>query len=77
MLAAAHAAGLQVHAYTVRAEDDYRVLDGAGQLVEAEAEIGQLFELGVDGVFTDHADIGARARATWLMSHQPVPAAPR
>jgi glycerophosphoryl diester phosphodiesterase len=77
MLAAAHAAGLQVHAYTVRAEDDYRVLDGAGKLVEAEAEIGQLFELGVDGVFTDHADIGARARATWRMSHQPVPAAPR
>jgi glycerophosphoryl diester phosphodiesterase len=63
----AHRAGLVVHPYTFRRENAFVPLElrssskpaGIGNL---EAEIRQFFRLGVDGVFTDNADIGVRAR---------------
>ncbi len=62
MLAAARAAGLQVHPYTVRAEAPYLALDPAGALIDAEAEVRLLFAAGATGVFIDHPDIGVRVR---------------
>jgi glycerophosphoryl diester phosphodiesterase len=63
----AHAAGLVVHPYTFRRENKFLPLElrssadpkGIGDL---ESEIRQFFALGVDGVFTDNADIGVAAR---------------
>jgi glycerophosphoryl diester phosphodiesterase len=63
----AHAAGLVVHPYTFRRENQFLPLElrsstdpnGIGNL---KAEIQQFFALGVDGVFTDNADIGVAAR---------------
>jgi glycerophosphoryl diester phosphodiesterase len=46
----AHAAGLLVHAWTFRNEDQYLPLDFHGR---PEAEYERAFRLGVDGVFTD------------------------
>ena len=62
----AHAAGLQVHPYTFRRENQFLPLElrvgtdpnGIGDL---KAEIRQFFRLGVDGVFTDNPDIGVAA----------------
>jgi glycerophosphoryl diester phosphodiesterase len=63
----AHAAGLVVHPYTFRRENTFLPLElrsspdpaGIGDLT---TEIRQFFALGVDGVFTDNADIGVAAR---------------
>ncbi len=62
----AHAAGLLVHPYTFRRENQFLPLElrlgtdpnGIGDL---KAEIRQFFRLGVDGVFTDNPDIGVAA----------------
>jgi glycerophosphoryl diester phosphodiesterase len=62
MLAAARALGLQVHAYTVRAEAPYLALDSSGALIDAEAEVRLLFAAGATGVFIDQPDIGVRVR---------------
>jgi len=56
-VAAAHAMGLPVHAWTFR--DDAPPPDGAGP----DAEIRRAFEIGVDGVFTDFPATGVKARA--------------
>ena len=62
LVAAAHAAGLRVVVYTVRAEAQFLPsnLDVAG-------ELAALIEAGVDGVFADHPDLAVasaeRARA--------------
>ncbi|HTR01019.1 MAG TPA: glycerophosphodiester phosphodiesterase [Candidatus Acidoferrum sp.] len=58
LTAAAHQAGLQVHPYTFRKD--------AGQLPAFAASLQQfihyfLFDVGVDGVFTDYTDIGVAA----------------
>jgi glycerophosphoryl diester phosphodiesterase len=67
----AHAAGLDVVAYTFRAENRYLptelrsdrpALDHEGDYGNAFAEFKQFFDLGVDGVFTDNADIAKAAR---------------
>jgi glycerophosphoryl diester phosphodiesterase len=63
----AHAAGLVVHPYTFRRENTFVPLelrsspDPAG-IGDLKSEIRQFFALGVDGVFTDNADIGVAAR---------------
>ncbi len=62
LLAAARAAGLDVHPYTVRAEDRYLALDADGTPMDAESEALRLFTLGATGVFIDQPDIGVRAR---------------
>jgi glycerophosphoryl diester phosphodiesterase len=63
----AHRAGLVVHPYTFRAENNFlpcelrssSILTRHGDL---EAEVRQFFELGVDGVFVDHPDYAVDAR---------------
>ncbi|MEH2043005.1 esterase-like activity of phytase family protein [Nostoc sp.] len=55
----AHNAGLQVHPYTFRAEDQYLAADYKGKL---ELEIQQFYQLGVDALFTDFPDIGDKVR---------------
>jgi glycerophosphoryl diester phosphodiesterase len=54
----AHAAGLFVHVWTVRVEN---IFLPAGYQGRVEAELEQLRQLGVDGVFTDFPDIAVKA----------------
>jgi glycerophosphoryl diester phosphodiesterase len=67
----AHAAGLDVVAYTFRAENSFLptelrsdgpTLNKPGDYGNAFAEFKQFFDLGVDGVFTDNPDIAKAAR---------------
>jgi glycerophosphoryl diester phosphodiesterase len=54
----AHAAGLLVHAWTVRSDKEFLP---AGYKGRVEGEFERLREAGVDGVFTDFPDAAARA----------------
>lgn len=58
LLRDAHAAGLLVHAWTLRAEPRFLAPRHRGELAAAARE---LTALGVDGVFTDHPDLVVRA----------------
>ena len=67
----AHAAGLLVHVYTLRAENQFLPADfrsgadaaGSGDLAgEARAFLGA----GVDGYFTDYPELGVKARDLFL-----------
>src|SRR5918992_2195500 len=63
----AHRAGLLVHPYTFRAENNFLPCELRSSAVltrhgDAEAEVRQFFELGVDGVFIDHPDYAVDAR---------------
>jgi len=58
VIAAAHAAGLLVHAYTFRND-----ASGYG-FADPQAEMTYYFGLGVDGVFTDFPDTGVAALAS-------------
>jgi len=63
----AHAAGLQVHAWTFRAENVFlpRPLRAVGPDTTPgalEEEIEAFLRAGVDGIFSDHPDHGVRAR---------------
>ena len=72
----AHAAGLIVHAWTFRSENnflpnDFRLGDPADPLFlrkhgDATAEDTFFLELGLDGFFTDFPDTGVEARDAWL-----------
>lgn len=73
LLADAHAAGLVVHPWTFRAENHFlpAPVHGPGD----EAAHGDLtaylmthLEAGVDGIFTDHPDLGVAARDAFLRS---------
>ena len=64
---AAHAAGLAVHVWTFRAENEFlppdlRVGAGAGDHGRLEEEIERYLHDGIDGFFTDFPSIGVRAR---------------
>jgi glycerophosphoryl diester phosphodiesterase len=64
----AHAAGLQVHAFTFRDENRFlplelRSSDDPNARGDAIAEYRQFFGLGVDGVFSDNPDTAVAARA--------------
>ncbi len=66
-VARAHAAGLVVHPYTFRAENQFLPVDlrtsaDATELGAAAQEIAAFLALGIDGFFTDHTDIGVAAR---------------
>jgi glycerophosphoryl diester phosphodiesterase len=72
----AHAAGLEVHAWTFRAENaflprKYRRGETASALGDLAAEIEAFRRTGIDGIFTDHPDIalaalvGARRADGW------------
>jgi len=63
----AHAAGLQVHPYTFRDENQFLPLElrssaDPNAYGNAFAEYEQFFELGVDGLFTDNPDTAVAAR---------------
>ncbi len=63
LVADAHAAGLFVHTYTFRNESKY--LAGVWKGNPA-AEAIAFFRAGVDGIFTDFANTGVAARASYL-----------
>ena len=54
----AHAAGLQVHPYTHRNEEQFLTLDAEGNFQTPEEEIEQYIEVGFDGFFTDFPGTG-------------------
>jgi glycerophosphoryl diester phosphodiesterase len=63
----AHAKGLLVHAWTFRAENsflpaDFRSGTEGAALGDLTGEIVAFLEAGLDGLFTDHPDIGVSAR---------------
>jgi glycerophosphoryl diester phosphodiesterase len=63
----AHALGLLLHGWTFRAENFFlptnlRSPGGDDQIGDLEGEISVFLEQGMDGFFTDHPDIGVRAR---------------
>ncbi len=67
----AHAVGLKVHPYTFRAENRFlpaslRCSDDPNALGDGEAEIRAFLATGIDGFFTDQADIGVRARDAFV-----------
>jgi len=71
LVAEAHAAGLQVHPYTFRAENtflpvDYRVGTDATAYGRAIDEQVRFLQTGIDGLFTDQCDIGVIARAEFM-----------
>ncbi len=53
----AHAAGLQVHIWTIRVDKEFLP---AGYRGRGEAEFEQFRDLGVDGLFTDFPDVAAK-----------------
>lgn len=61
LIASAHALGLKVIPYTVRAEEAYLSLNPDGTVQTAAQEMQKLIEAGVDGFFTDHTEIGVKA----------------
>ncbi|HYO39925.1 MAG TPA: glycerophosphodiester phosphodiesterase [Nocardioidaceae bacterium] len=72
---AAHRAGLLVHAWTVRDEneflhEDHRRGDDPRARGDAGAAVQALLEAGVDGVFTDHPDTAVEARRHWLAGRE-------
>lgn len=75
LVADAHAAGLVVHPWTFRAENYFlpaelrRGTDPAAH-GDVAAEMVQFLRLGVDGLFSDFADLAFAARATFLSSTQ-------
>jgi glycerophosphoryl diester phosphodiesterase len=60
LIGRAHAAGLLVHVWTLRADKEFLP---AGYHGNPEEEFEQFRQLGVDGVFTDFPDIAARTYA--------------
>ena len=57
----AHAAGLFVHAWTMRNEPDFLSTSYGG---DPAAEVRRFIALGVDGVFSDFPDVAVRARSS-------------
>jgi glycerophosphoryl diester phosphodiesterase len=64
----AHAAKLLVHAYTFRSEQRRLASDYAGN---PASEYMMVYELGVDGVFSDFADDAFAARVQFLLKTDP------
>ena len=63
LVADCHAAGLRVHPWTFRAEKEFLP---AG--LNLEGELQEFLTAGIDGFFTDQADIGVRAREAYVAS---------
>ncbi len=81
VVAAAHGAGLLVHAWTLRDENAFlphdlrRGADPAGRGA-AEREYAKLLDDGVDGIFTDFPDTAVRALDRWAAERLPRSALP-
>ena len=58
LVARAHAAGLLVHVWTLRADKEFLSPSYRGR---PEAEVEQFRDLGVDGIFTDFPDLATKA----------------
>lgn len=58
----AHSAGLFVHPYTFRREKRFLASEYDGDPIR---EYLQFYDLGVDGVFSDNADLAYQAREVW------------
>jgi glycerophosphoryl diester phosphodiesterase len=63
----AHDAGLLVHPYTFRAENNFlpcelRTSDDPAEYGKFKKEVRQFLRLGIDGLFTDHPDLAVKAR---------------
>jgi glycerophosphoryl diester phosphodiesterase len=66
----ARAAGLGIHVWTLRAENEFlpvalRSSADAGAHGDLAAEIHALLDAGITGLFSDHPDLAVRARDTW------------
>jgi glycerophosphoryl diester phosphodiesterase len=66
----ARAAGLGIHVWTLRAENEFlpEALRSSGDAAETgnlEAEIHALLDAGITGFFSDHPDLAVRARDAW------------
>ncbi len=70
LLADARAAGLEVHPYTLRAEDLFLARDDSGTATSMEDEIARLLAGGATGFFCDHPAraVAARQRARAVRS---------
>ena len=71
LVADAHAAGLAVHAYTFRAENQYLPRDMRSSADpnapgDLQRELRAHLEAGLDGFFTDQADYGVKARDAFV-----------
>lgn len=71
LVADAHAAGLAVNPWTFRLEneflpDDYRRGAAPGGAGDLQGELLAYLRAGIDGFFTDQADVGVSARAAFL-----------
>lgn len=67
----AHAAGLEVHPYTFRAENaflpaNYRSSSDLNALGDLAGEIRTFLDTGIDGFFTDQANVGVKARDAFV-----------
>lgn len=67
----AHRYGMDVHAYTYRAENTFLPKDFQSSEVttehgDVEGLIKRYLDAGLDGFFTDHADKGVAARNAWV-----------
>ncbi|MFQ6311706.1 glycerophosphodiester phosphodiesterase family protein [Lysobacter capsici] len=72
VLGRALALGLQVHPYTVRAEEPFLTQTANGVDQSALAQALQLYGLGVQGFFIDQPDIGVEARKLFLQQNRIV-----
>ena len=71
LVADAHSRGIDVHAWTFRAENSFlpqnlRSSTDAAALGNLDSELNAYFKAGLDGFFTDHADIGVRSRDAFI-----------
>jgi glycerophosphoryl diester phosphodiesterase len=74
---AAHAAKLQVHVWTFRAENEFlpgdlRIGTAPATHGNLEAEIRRYLERGIDGFFVDFPSIGVRVRDAYISALQPL-----
>jgi glycerophosphoryl diester phosphodiesterase len=76
LVADAHARGLEVHPWTFRAENaflpaEFRRGSAPGERGELAGELLAYLRCGIDGFFTDQADVGVAARAVFLAGAVP------
>lgn len=76
LVSRAHAAGLLVFCWTLRAENVFlsprhRREGSDGAFGDWRSEFAEIYSTGVDGVFADHPDLAVAARASWVAAGEP------